>query len=57
MSDWKDTQYPPTKSFKEMKAERLTKGAKNPLPMLVLIGSLAVVLVACVVGFIALALR
>jgi hypothetical protein len=37
MTDWQKTEYPPTKSFKEMEAERLTKGAKSPIPMLALI--------------------
>jgi|GEM_PF-4683889 len=57
MTDWKKTDYPPAKSWAEMEQERLTKGAKNPLPMLVLIGALAIVLIACIIGFIALALR
>lgn len=55
MTDWKKTDYGVPKTWKELREERidadLAKNSANPMPKLIGLGMLAVVVIACLIGF------
>lgn len=55
MTDWKKTDYGVPKTWQELREERidadLAKNSANPMPKLVGLGVLALVVIACIIGF------
>ncbi len=56
MSDWKKTNYGTPKTWAEIQHEKseaeLEKVSASPVPMLIWLGFLALLLLACIIGFV-----